>query len=59
MRLYRKRQRRGLRCVRIQIGCAEIDGLIAKGYLARSEKEDIKALEFAATSFISDKLLGF
>jgi hypothetical protein len=58
MRLYRKRQRRGERCVRIPIGPAEIDRLIEKGYLGPGEREDLDALEFAASSFISDALLG-
>jgi hypothetical protein len=55
MRLYRKRQRRGERCVRIPIGPAEIDRLIEKGYLGPGEREDVEALEFAASSFnVSD-----
>jgi hypothetical protein len=58
MKLYRKRQRRGERCVRILIGPAEIDRLIDKGYLGPGEREDAEALQFAASSFISQALLG-
>jgi hypothetical protein len=57
MRRYRKRQRRGERCVRIPIGTAEIDRLIEKGYLGPGEREDVEALEFAASSVISKALL--
>jgi hypothetical protein len=58
MRRYRKRQRRGQRCVRILIGPAEIDRLIDKGYLGPEEREDVEALQFAASSFISETLRG-
>jgi hypothetical protein len=58
MRRYRKRQRRGQRCVRILIGPAEIDRLIDKGYLGPEEREDAEALQFAASSFISETLRG-
>jgi hypothetical protein len=58
MRRYRKRQRDGERCVRILIGRAEIDRLIDKGYLGPEEREDADALEFAASSFISEALLS-
>ena len=58
MRRYRKRQRRGLRSVRIVISRAEIDRLIEKAYLGPAEREDAEALEFAASSFLSDALLS-
>jgi hypothetical protein len=57
MRRYRKRQRCGERCVRVLIGVAEIDRLIEKGYLGPAEREDVEALEFAASSALS-ALLG-
>jgi len=56
MRRYRKRQSRGQRCLRIQIGRAEIDGLVQAGYLAPDMRESTADLEFAASSFISDRL---
>jgi hypothetical protein len=58
MKLYRERRRRGQRCVRIFIGPAEIDRLIDKGYLGPGEREDAEALQFAASSLISQALLG-
>ena len=58
MRLYRKRQRSGERCLRILISPTEIDRLIDKGYLGPGEREDAEALEFAASSFFSEALLG-
>ena len=58
MRRYRKRQKRGFRIVRIQIGLAEIEGLIERGYLSRGDKENVKAVEFATNDFFSEALLG-
>ena len=40
MRLYRRHRRRGYRCVPLKVGRAEIDGLVAKGYLAEGDRED-------------------
>jgi hypothetical protein len=59
MRLYRKRRLRGQLCLRIQIGHTEIAALAEKGFIDPAEREDIGALEFAVSSFISDTLLGF
>jgi hypothetical protein len=42
-RRYRRRQRHGLKCVRVQIFDPEIDALVAQGLLAESEKSDRKA----------------
>ena len=58
MRRYRKRQKRGFRIVQIQIGLAEIEGLIERGYLERGDKENVKAVEFATNDFLSEALLG-
>ena len=33
MRAYRRRRRHGFRCVEVQVGRAELDGLVANGYL--------------------------
>ena len=57
MRRYRKRQRRGQRCIRISIDAAEVAALAEKGYLDLVEREDIGALEFAMSAFLSDALL--
>jgi hypothetical protein len=58
MRLYRKRRRRGRRCVGISIGAAEIAALAEKDYLDPAERQDIGAIEFAVSAFLSDTLLG-
>jgi hypothetical protein len=58
MRLYRKRRRRGQRCVRISIDAAVVAALAEKGYLDLPERDDIGALEFAVSAFLSDTLLG-
>jgi hypothetical protein len=59
MSLYRKRQRRRQRCIRIQIGVPEITALVEKGYLDPAERENVESLEFAASSFIADSLRSF
>ena len=58
MRRYRKRQKRGFRIVRVQIGLAEIEGLIERGYLKRGDRENVKAVEFATNDFVFESLLG-
>jgi hypothetical protein len=47
MRLYRRHRRRGLRCVPLKVGRAEIDGLVAKGYLVAGNREDLEAIASA------------
>ena len=56
MREYRKRHRRGIRCVTIQLYETEIDALVRKRYLADKERSDPDALRWAVGSFISDAL---
>jgi hypothetical protein len=58
MRLHRRRKRCGFRIVRILIGLAEIQELIERGHLPRGDKENVKAVEFAANAFFSDALIG-
>ncbi len=53
MRAYRRRRRRGLRCYEVQLGRAELNGLIAKGYLPSDKRDDREAIEMA----IDDLLL--
>ncbi len=57
MRVYRERQRRGLRCVRVQISHVEIDGLIKKHYLDPADRDDLDALEAALDAFVSDSFV--
>jgi hypothetical protein len=44
MRAYRRRRRRGLRCFEVELGRAELDGLVAKGYLKDGQRNDIHAV---------------
>ena len=59
MRAYRRRRRRGKRCVQVQIGATDIDSLIAKGYLSPTERGDFEAIEAAVGLFFSDALFGW
>jgi hypothetical protein len=56
MRRYRKRRRRGMRCVRVEVNLAEVEALIRKGYLNDETRNDRYALTFAVGSFIYDAL---
>ena len=55
-RAYRQRRRLRLRSVRIQLSDAEIGALVRLGYLGTPD--DIRAIEYAATAFVSDALFG-
>jgi hypothetical protein len=57
-RAYRRRQRRGTRCVHVTLGPTEIDRLVAKGYLSADERADREAVQAAASWFIADALAG-
>jgi hypothetical protein len=59
MRRYRKCRLRGRRCVGISIGAAEIAALAEKGYLDPAEREDIGALEFVVSAFLSERYSAF
>jgi hypothetical protein len=54
MRQYRKRHRKGLRCVRIQLDATEIDVLVRKGYLEAKDRDNGKAVQTAAATFVGD-----
>lgn len=56
-RRYRNRQRRGQRIVRVQIGPAEIEALVSKGFLGSNDREDTIAIEFGMSALI-DQALG-
>ncbi|MFY9900796.1 MAG: hypothetical protein WAK67_23850 [Xanthobacteraceae bacterium] len=56
MRAYRRRRRRGLRCVEVQVGRAELDGLVDKGYLKDGQQGDIHAIELALDDLLFDWL---
>jgi hypothetical protein len=55
-RAYRQRRRLRLRSVRIQLSEAEIGALVRLGYLGTPD--DMRAIGYAATAFISDALFG-
>jgi hypothetical protein len=54
MRAYRRRRRSGVRCYEVQLGRAELNGLIAKGYLASDNRGDRQAIELAIDDLLYD-----
>jgi hypothetical protein len=56
MRAYRHRRRQGLRCVEVQVGRAELDGLIAKGYLSPDKRNDLHEIQLAIGDLLFDCL---
>ena len=58
MRAYRRRRKRNDRCVRIVVGRAELDGLVARGNLAPSARKDLDAIRLAVDDLIFDWLHG-
>jgi hypothetical protein len=57
MRRYRKRQRRGQRIIRVQIGPNEIEALVLRGFLGPGDRGDASAIEFGLSALI-DQALG-
>jgi hypothetical protein len=55
-RRYRKRQRRGQRIIRVQIGPAEIEALVSGGFLGPGDREDTSAIAFGMSAFIDETL---
>jgi hypothetical protein len=58
MRNYRRRRKRGLRYIQVQIGPADLDGLVAKRYLAPSDRDDIAAIKSAIDNLMHDWLIS-
>ena len=54
MRAYRRRRRSGLRCVKVRVGRADLDGLVEKGHLSPDERKDLHAIELAIEDFMFD-----
>lgn len=52
MRLYRRRRSRNLRCVRVLIAPAEVEGLVAKGYLPPAKRNDLEAIGLAIDDLV-------
>jgi hypothetical protein len=59
MRAYRRRRRCGLRCVEVQVGRAELHGLIARGYLSPDKRNDLDAIALAIDDLMFDCFHGF
>ncbi len=57
MRTYRRRRRRNLRCVELVIGPGELSGLIAKGYLAPGDRDNVGAIAGAIDGLMYDCLI--
>jgi hypothetical protein len=56
MRAYRGRRRRGFPCIEVQVGPAEVKGLIANGYLPADKQHDILAIKLAVNDLLFDWL---
>ena len=56
MREFRRRRRRGIRCVLVHVSPPEVEALIRKRYLSDETRNDRDALAFAVGSFIYDAL---
>ena len=56
-RVYRRRRQRGLRPFKVELNGIEIDELVKRGYLPPTDREDVRAIEDAATAAISDALM--
>jgi hypothetical protein len=55
---YRRRRRRGLRCIQVHVGRAELDGLIAEGYLLPGNRDDSYTIGLAINGLMFDWLNG-
>jgi len=56
MRHYRRRRGRGLRCVQVHVGQAELDGLVAEGYLLSADRNDAYTIGLAISDLMFDWL---
>jgi hypothetical protein len=56
MRRYRKRQRRGERIIQLQIGPAEIEALVSKGFIGPGDRQDPLAIEYGMSAWIDEAL---
>ena len=56
MRRHRDRRRKGLTCVTIPLPQAQINGLIRKGWLSRTERADRAAIGNALLQYLYDNL---
>jgi len=56
MRRYRGRQRRGERIIRVQIGPAEIEALVSKGFIGAGDRQDSTAIEYGMSALIDEAI---
>jgi hypothetical protein len=56
MRAYRRRRRHGVRCYEVKLGEAEVNVLVAKGYLSSDKRDDRRAVECAIDGLVFDWL---
>ena len=56
MRAYRHRRSRGFRCIKVQVGPAEVNGLLANGYLPSDKQHAIHAIQLAVNDLLFDWL---
>jgi hypothetical protein len=52
MRRHRERRRRGLSCIKVQLRRSEVDGLIARKLLDRTQREDRSAIAAALHRYL-------
>jgi hypothetical protein len=57
MRLHRERQRKGLRCLTIELRETEIDALVVRGLLKAEMRDDVDAIVKALYGHL-DQTLG-
>jgi hypothetical protein len=57
MRRYRQRQRRGERIIQLQIGPADIEALVSKGFIGPDDRQDTTAIEYGVSALI-DEVIG-
>jgi hypothetical protein len=58
MRSYRRRRGRGLRCIQVQVGPAELKRLVAEGYLLPGNRDDSYTIGLAINNLMFDWLNG-
>lgn len=58
MRLSRKRRRRGLSCIKVQLRRSEVDGLIACKLLEPTQREDRSAIAAALHRYLDANPIG-
>jgi hypothetical protein len=58
MRAYRRRRQQQSRSIRVVLAATEIDAFVKRGYLHPDNRDDSRAIGYAAMAFISDALFA-